>query len=419
MTRIAIIGAGVSGLTAAQMLKDRADVVVFEKETNIGGLIRCERINGSLFHTCGGHVFNTKNEYVLNWFWQNFNKDKEFHKAERNSVIILPNSKHIPYPIENFVYLLDEDTQQSFIQDLLAIATSETKTVDNFQDFLRTRFGNTLYQLYFEPYNKKIWRRSLADVPIDWLLGKLPMPTVAEMIFNNFNRVAEKQFVHSSFFYERQNGSQLIADRLAEGINIRCNTKVEQIEKKGDYYIINDESFDKVIFCGNLKDIPNIIKGVNIDNYIQKIGDLQYHGTTTVFCEIDANPYSWIYLPDEKYMAHRIICTGNFANSNNANDISSNRITATIEFTDYVDYDSIIKNLKVIPLNPSYICHKYNPLTYPIQTEDTRDMIVSLKQLLASHGFYLTGRFADWEYYNMDVAIAASIKTVEQMHHNA
>lgn len=419
MTRIAIIGAGVSGLTAAQMLKDRADVVVFEKETNIGGLIRCERINGSLFHTCGGHVFNTKNEYVLNWFWQNFNKDKEFHKAERNSVIILPNSKHIPYPIENFVYLLDEDTQQSFIQDLLAIATSETKTVDNFQDFLRTRFGNTLYQLYFEPYNKKIWRRSLADVPIDWLLGKLPMPTVAEMIFNNFNRVAEKQFVHSSFFYERQNGSQLIADRLAEGINIRCNTKVEQIEKKGDYYIINDESFDKVIFCGNLKDIPNIIKGVNIDNYIQKIGDLQYHGTTTVFCEIDANPYSWIYLPDEKYMAHRIICTGNFANSNNANDISSNRITATIEFTDYVDYDSIIKNLKVIPLNPSYICNKYNPLTYPIQTEDTRDMIVSLKQLLASHGFYLTGRFADWEYYNMDVAIAASIKTVEQMHHNA
>ena len=46
MKRIAIIGAGVSGLTSAQLLKSKADVVVYEKESKIGGLIRCERIQG-------------------------------------------------------------------------------------------------------------------------------------------------------------------------------------------------------------------------------------------------------------------------------------------------------------------------------------------------------------------------------------
>lgn len=414
MKRIAIIGAGVSGLTAAQLIKNKADVVVFEKESKAGGLIRCERVNGSLFHTCGGHVFNTKNQQVLDWFWQQFNKDTEFHKTDRNSVIFLPNGQQIPYPIENFAYLLEESLQKTFIQDLLAMSKTNSQPVENFKDFLQQRFGATLYNLYFEPYNKKVWRRSLADVPIDWLAGKLPMPTVEEIIYNNFNRVAEKQFVHSSFFYEKQNGSQLIIDRLAEGIDIHCSASIEQIERKQGKWFINGETFDSIIFCGNIKDIPHLVKGVDILSFTQPIETLQYHGTTAVFCEIDANPYSWIYLPDDKYEAHRIICTGNFAVSNNGH-IPANRITATVEFTDEITKDAIIDNLGRIPLHPKYITHKYNQYTYPIQQKDTREMIASLKRTLSSQGFYMTGRFADWEYYNMDAVMAVAMKMAEQI----
>lgn len=411
MKKIAIIGAGVSGLTAAQILKNKAEIVVFEKESKAGGLIRCERVNGSLFHTCGGHVFNTKNQQVLDWFWEQFDKDTEFHKTDRNSVIFLPNGQHIPYPIENFAYLLEESLQKTFIQDLLAISKSSALHIENFRDFLKHRFGDTLYNLYFEPYNKKVWRRSLADVPIDWLAGKLPMPTVEEIIYNNFNRVAEKQFVHSSFFYEKQNGSQLIIDRLAKGINIKCGVAIEQIERKHDQWLINGEVFDSVIFCGNIKDIPQLVKGVEISAYTQPIEALQYHGTTAVFCEINANPYSWIYLPDDKYEAHRIICTGNFASSNNG-ALPSNRISATIEFTDEIGMNAIMDNLERIPLHPNYITHKYNQYTYPIQNRDTREMIASLKRVLSANSFFMTGRFADWEYYNMDAAMAAVMEMV-------
>ncbi len=407
MKKIAIIGAGVSGLTAAQLIKNKTDIVVFERESKAGGLIRCERVNGSLFHTCGGHVFNTKDQQVLDWFWQQFNKDTEFHKTDRNSVIFLPNGQQIPYPIENFAYLLEESLQKTFIQDLLTMSKTNSQPVENFKEFLQQRFGDTLYHLYFEPYNKKVWRRSLADVPIDWLDGKLPMPTVEEIIYNNFNRVAEKQFVHSSFFYEKQNGSQLIVDRLASGLDIRYNASIEQIERKQGKWLINGETFDNIIFCGNIKDIPHLVKGVDILSFTQPIEALQYHGTTAVFCEIDANPYSWIYLPDDKYEAHRIICTGNFAVSNNGH-IPANRITATVEFTDEISQDAIIDNLRHIPLRPKYITLKYNQYTYPIQQKNTREMIASLKRTLSAHGFYMTGRFADWEYYNMDAAMAAA-----------
>jgi hypothetical protein len=164
--------------------------------------------------------------------------------------------------------------------------------------------------------------------------------------------------------------------------------------------------------------MANIINGVDISEYKKQIEELEYHGTTAVFCEIDANPYSWIYLPSRGHESHRIICTGNFSpTNNNLSALSNGRITGTIEFTDEISRENILDNLNRIPLNPKYLAHKYNQYTYPIQDKNTRNMIKDLKSVLAPTGFFFTGRFADWEYYNMDVAIGAAMdlcKTILQ-----
>ncbi len=415
MKKIAIIGAGISGMSAAHFLKERYNITVFEKESKPGGLIKCRRVNGNLFHTCGGHVFNSKRQDVLDWFWAMFVREEEFSKADRNSCVFMDEDpKVVPYPIENHIYLFDEKVQSSFYQDLKEI--DEEKGLDakftdyvSFGDFLRWRFGKTLYKLYFEPYNRKVWRRDLTSVPMSWMEGKLPMPTTQEMRDNNANKVEEKAFVHSTFWYEKMNGSQYIADKLAEELNIKYNSEITSIKKVGYKWVIGDEEFDKVVFCGNIKDMVKMIDGVDISSYKKQVEALEYHGTTAAFCEIDSNPYSWIYQPSCNHESHRIICTGNFASSNNAETLPEGRITATIEFTDVIDKEDIIENLKRIPLNPQYIDHHYNQYTYPIQDANTRDMIKQLKSQLSSVDFYFTGRFADWEYYNMDVAIGAAM----------
>lgn len=409
MKKIAIIGAGVSGMSAAHFLKDKYDVTVFEKEDRPGGLIKCRRVEGSLFHTCGGHVFNSKRKDVLEWFWSRFNQESEFTKADRNSVVFLDRGLKIPYPIENHIYLLDNTMQNSIINDFLEIYKNKGIEPHNFEEFLKCRFGNSLYNLYFRPYNEKVWRRDLKSVPLSWLEGKLPMPSVEEMIFNNINHVQEKSFVHSTFWYENENGSQFLANRLAEGINIRYNTPVNRMEYTRGKWNINGEVFDSVVYCGNIKEMAHSMIGVDIASYTELIANLEYHGTTSVFCEIDANPYSWIYLPSREHESHRIICTGNFARSNNEKSLPTNRITATIEFTDQIDKEQILNNLSRIPLHPKFLDSHYNQYTYPIQDSNTRAIIRQLKNDLSSLGFYFTGRFADWEYYNMDLAIGASM----------
>lgn len=409
MKKVAIIGAGVSGMSAAHFLKDRYEITVFEREKTPGGLIKCCRINGSLFHTCGGHVFNSKRSEVLDWFWTKFDCNKEFSKADRNSAIFMEDGGEIPYPIENHVYLLKPDVQKMFINDLVVIAKREDVKLHNFEEFLKAQFGETLYKMYFQPYNEKVWRRDLKQVPLSWLEGKLPMPTVVEMIYNNINHVKEKEFVHSTFWYEKINGSQYIADKLAEGLNICYNADIDSIKYVDNKWVVKEECFDKVVFCGNIKEMVQMIEGFDIQKYKEGISKLEYHGTTAVFCEIDKNPYSWIYQPSRLHESHRIICTGNFAKSNNGNHIPEGRITATIEFTDEISKENIIDNLSRMPLHPKYLDHKYNPYTYPIQNTHTRDMIQRLKAELFSVEFYFSGRFADWEYYNMDVAMGMAM----------
>lgn len=53
--RYIVIGGGISGLSIAQLLrKDNQEVIVLEAETRPGGMIKCDLINGSLFHRTGG-----------------------------------------------------------------------------------------------------------------------------------------------------------------------------------------------------------------------------------------------------------------------------------------------------------------------------------------------------------------------------
>jgi protoporphyrinogen oxidase len=398
-----VIGGGVSGLTVANLLQRKGHVVtVMEAEASPGGLVRCEKRKEGLFHLCGGHVFNTKLDDVRQWFWTVFDR-RQFVQTSRNSVVLMDGGIVANYPIEDHIYMLGRNVGEQIVDEWLQLLQNPKKNPSNFEDFLEQRFGHTLYELYFKPYNQKIWRRDLSQVPLSWLEGKLPMPTVREMLLHNMYHVEERSFVHSTFYYPREKGSQYIVDMLAEGIDVRCSQRVESIVKSECGWLVNGEECDRVVFCGNIRNLPSLLGG--IEGYSDAIEKLEYHGTTSVFCEIDKNPYSWLYMPSNQHDSHRIICTGNFSPNNNY----SPRLTATIEFTDKLSKEEILDHLKRIPLNPKYLTHHYTACSYPIQDMKTRETISSLKQCFSMQGLYLCGRLAEWEYANMDVCMGSAL----------
>ena len=61
MTRIAIIGAGLSGLTAADSLKDYAEITIFEKARSVGGRMSNRRAEPYFFDH-GAQYFSAKTD---------------------------------------------------------------------------------------------------------------------------------------------------------------------------------------------------------------------------------------------------------------------------------------------------------------------------------------------------------------------
>ncbi len=405
--KIGIIGGGISGLAAARMLAGTHEVCVFEKSDRPGGLIKCDVVSGVLYHKVGGHVFNSLRPDVMAWFRAQFDTEHDFTHARRNAAIALPGGHMVGYPIENNITRLPRDMQTQALQELQQIAKQgETPIPDNFADFLKVRFGNTLYESYFAPYNAKVWRRPLTDVPLNWLQGKLPMPDARAILQANSRHEEERAMVHSSFLYPRRGGSQFLADTLAKGLDIRFNADVSSLRKVGNSWEIMGKKFDAVIYTGNVKALPALLaESVDLTGEAPSLAALEHHGTTTVLCETEPTPYSWVYLPDPAYTAHRIICTGNFSPANAPQGIT----TATIEFSARLERAEIEAELAQIPFRPRYLAHHWEPYTYPVQTAVTRPTIAALKSKLAPLGLHLLGRFAEWEYYNMDAAIGAAL----------
>lgn len=412
LRKAAVIGAGISGMVTAHSLKDRYQVTLYEKEDRPGGLIRCREVQSSLFHTCGGHVFNSRRQDVMDWFWRIFDRDRSFVRAARNASIMMPDGTTVGYPVEDHLYQLPEAVQRASIRDFAAMMQREGRIpAAHFAGFLEQTFGKTLYELYFRPYNEKIWRCPLTEVPLDWLAGKLPMPSPEEVFLHNFTHQEEKTFVHASFWYPRQGGSQFLADTLAEGLDIRYGADIEKVMYHEGKWRIGNEVYEIVVYTGNVREIPALLDGVSVEGLDQELRALPYHGTTSVFCEIDPVPYTWIYLPDGAYDAHRIICTGNLSKLNNRPGV----LTATVEFTDHLPLADILDQLKRIPLNPRYLDHCFTACSYPVQTAATRDLVREVKNRLHPRGFHLTGRFAEWEYYNMDVAAGAAMDLASRL----
>jgi protoporphyrinogen oxidase len=415
--RIGIIGGGISGIAAARMLKDKGQSVqLFEKEKIPGGLVRCEVIDQNLYHLVGGHVFNSKIGEVHDWFWPHFDIRSEFVEVKRNARIFLED-RYIDYPIELHLYQLREDLARKSISELIRVTGVKKKdplNYEHFDAFLKKNFGPTLYEYYFKPYNTKIWQTDPEKIPMEWLSNKLPMSDSKEILTSNILREEEKEMVHKTFFYPVRGGSQFIIDRLAEGLEIKTGFEVKLIELKSGKWFINDFGpFDNVIYTADVRNLNRFLKIRDLSlidqDFLKSFSGLNYHGTSNALCYTDKTDLSWLYIPETRFNAHRIIYTGNFSVHNNS---TPERRTCIVEFSGEIKHSDMKEDIKKLPGNLEPISFHYEPATYVIQDKDTRKKINLLKKLMEPFGLFLSGRFAEWEYYNMDTAIASVMSNI-------
>lgn len=394
--KICVIGAGITGLSIAQLLKNNHEIIIFEKNEFIGGIARVRMVSDVPYHLVGGHCFNSKHKDVLDFVFNKIMDLSCWHSIKRQSQIHF-HDHFIDYPIEYSIKQIaafDMELALKITEDFFA-AKSSDKSKD-LADWFRKTFGNTLSNEYLLPYNMKIWGLNPSKMDPAWVLDKLPIPD-KKSFFRGLISNEKDMMPHASFYYPSSNTQNTFIQHLSFDLKININTPVLSIEKMNNQWVINgNEHFDTVINTMPLNDLPHYIQHVPCD-VLSAASKLKFNRVSNMLWKSTPVENTWTYYPDKATCFHRHIHIGNFV---------SPKVNYTItEAIGLIDDSKLIKYGNKIDYLTEPVDYNVSDHAYVLFDKNYQSSRATILSYLDSIGLHTLGRFGEWEYYNMDICI--------------
>jgi len=401
--KIGIIGAGISGLSIGKLLKEKFQVEILERNNFCGGIARTKITNEISYHVTGGHCFNSKHSEVLDFVFSKILPIDQWNKIERKAKIKFKGNL-INYPIEfsiKEINSIDNKLASNIVRDFLNTDINNDDS-DNLEIWFRNKFGDTLAEEYFIPYNEKIWNTSLKKMSPNWVKDKLPIPN-KDIFFQGLFNDQKDKMPHSIFYYPKSNNQNTFIDNLAEDLDIKYGIDVSSIKKTElNKWLVNNEfEYDLLINTMPLNKLPNCIDSCPIE-IKNSASDLKYNKVTTMLWETQYTDCTWTYLPDSDSIFHRYIHIGNFFTPKKNYTITE--AVGIRSFDDMVE-NGLKDSFLIKPIDYHVSDHAY--VVFDDISKKNKNKILEYSNSIGIHSL---GRFAEWEYYNMDICILQALK---------
>ena len=164
-TSVLIVGAGFSGAVHARALAEAGvSVNVIDQRPHVAGNAHdAVNADGVRVHTYGPHLFHTANVDVLQWVTARGRWNRFTHRVKA----VLPDHRLVGLPINldtvNAVFGTSFESSEEVDAHLARIAVAKEK-VGNAAEYLHSRIGVELTDLFFRPYTKKMWGFDLEEM---------------------------------------------------------------------------------------------------------------------------------------------------------------------------------------------------------------------------------------------------------------
>jgi protoporphyrinogen oxidase len=238
--RVAVLGGGPAGLTAAYaLMREGVDVTVFEATDMVGGISQTARYDGFRFDI-GGHRFFTKIAPVQQ-MWDEVLED-EFLTVPRLSRIYY-DGKFFDYPLKpmNALFGLGIFRAIALVLSYLKAHLRPSPVEENFEQWVTNRFGKKLYETFFKTYTEKVWGIPCTEIRAEWAAQRIKGLSLAKAILSAASlnkRSTDIKTLINEFRYPRLGPGQMweLTARAIEdnGGRVLMNTRVTGVEVDGD-----------------------------------------------------------------------------------------------------------------------------------------------------------------------------------------
>ncbi|MBK8975475.1 MAG: FAD-dependent oxidoreductase [Planctomycetes bacterium] len=429
--KIAILGAGISGVSLARMLAaDGHDVVVLEKSERAGGLCKSRQVDGFTFDDAGGHIMFSKRQDVLQWMKDRCGGDRHLVRTERQTKIRW-HDRWVPYPFENGVgHLTKEaivDCMEGYI-DAHVQRRLGAPCPENFGDWIEWRMGGGFARHFMVPYNEKIWKCDLRRMSSAWVAGRVPEAPIRDVLSSAVG-LDTQGYAHQSVFWFPEHGgfeTMVVGTVRDGGFELRCNAPVENVRRDGDAFRVNGERYDLVVNTVPLplvepafEDIPDEIRG--------DIRELVPISLVNVLIGVKLDepmpPLSWIYLPfPEQGPANRVTYYSNYSPHNapaghgcymaevtHRGELRADRAFAR-DVCRALDAAGILDADRVVTID-----HVDSRFAYIDQDLGFDARIGRVRGWFDTSGYITFGRFGRYEYHNSDQCIGRAMEVREHV----
>ena len=430
--KIAILGAGVSGLSLARMLQQGgiplSDLHLFEADDQTGGLCQSKTVDGFTYDVAGGHILFSKDVEAMDWMRREGGGEDSFVQRDRNTKIRF-DDRWVQYPFENGLGDLPDVAKfeclrgyvESWHKRQLEERDGTSQAPRDFKSWIRWRFGDGIADHFMDPYNEKIWKRPLEDITSEWVAGRVPDAPIDDVLRAAIGIRTEGYTHQAIFYYPKQGGFQAITDGITRTVEsqVRLSTKVEHVVKHGEGWKVNGEDFDLVVSTLPLNEVPDVLEGVP-EGVASAMRGLAYNSLVTFLVALDRPEHpnlSWVYLPQHRQgPVNRVTYMSNYSPGNAPEGKTSFLFEITApggqplpgqeleaEVLRGVEDAGLLKRDEVLFTDRSSVEYAY--IVYDHHLFERRRTALDWCE---QHGFQLLGRFGHYDYFNSDQCVIAA-----------
>ncbi|MEE4200324.1 NAD(P)/FAD-dependent oxidoreductase [Erythrobacter sp.] len=318
--KVAIIGGGPAGLTAAyelQRLSDTHVPIVFEAGEMVGGIARTESHRGYRFDI-GGHRFFTKVAEV-EAMWREVLGD-EFITVPRQSRIFY-RGKYYDYPLRIFNALSNIGAYEAtrIIVSYIKWRMLPHKVEESFEQWVQNRFGGRLYMHFFRSYTEKVWGIPPTRIRADWAEQRIRNLSLVKAIWNAISGANDTASLIEEFEYPRLGPGQMweeTSDAIErKGGKVHLESRVERVLREGSKVTaieVRSEDGKRAIHEAdefvNSMALADLIEAFDppppepVREAAQKLRYRDFLIVTLILKSADPFPDNWIYVhePDVK-----------------------------------------------------------------------------------------------------------------------
>ena len=402
-----ILGAGFAGVSAAYHIRQRGgSPVVYERDADWGGLCGFFTLNGFRFDRFVHFTF-APDDYTRDLF--------EASSPTYSHPSVSSNYYHghwLKHPAQNNLAPLATDEKVKIITDFIARPTAPVDGFKNYDQWLRTQYGNYFTDNFPGVYTRKYWGLNACDMEAAWVAGRMHAPDLAQVLRGAFETQNENFYYTSFMKYPRHGGFRSLMDKCRDGADIRFNKRAVQIEPATCRITFAD---------GTGATYARLISSLPITEMVKMIADCPadvraaaaaLHWTcgyqvSLGFRRPDVAKYLWFYIYDADIPPARVY-SPNLKSPDNvpagcsslqaevffdchseipAADVVLHNTTEKLkQICNFTDDDIAVRDIRFEP---------YANITFAHGTRENREIV---RNYLQSIGIETIGRFGTWDY---------------------